>query len=292
MKISVIIVAYKSGDILVSCLDSIEEYNDLGDELEVIVVDNSPADARVDGALLKSKYQNYRYIPADNRGFGAGNNIGAKNAKGEVLAFLNPDIILIQPVFKGIYETFVQNHKLAFLGGKLLCENLAPGFSFYFDYKPSVVKKWSLKLWNRLNRFDSEQMYIAGADMFVRKKVFEQIGMFDENIFMYYEEPDISRRIRKCFPDSEIRFCPEFKMIHLEKKSTPSSLAMIGHEMNSCIYYGKKYSLDYQKKIRFEYRYYKLKRLIYQLLRNEKSAKMNEIIGYLQQNYDEILHEY
>lgn len=289
MKISVIIVAYKSGDILVRCLDSIEAYNDLGDELEVIVVDNSPADARVDDALLKSKYQNYRYIPADNRGFGAGNNIGAKAAKGEVLAFLNPDIILIQPVFKGIYETFVQNHNLAFLGGKLLYEDLKPGFSFYFDYKPSVVKKWSLKLWNRLNRFDPRKMYIAGADMFVRKMVFEQIGMFDENIFMYYEEPDIGRRIRKCFPDSEIRFCPEFKMIHLEKKSTPSSLAMIGHEMNSCIYYGKKYSLDYQRKIRFEYRYYKLKRLIYQLLRNEKSVKMNEIIGYLQQNYDEIL---
>lgn len=289
MKISVIIVAYKSEDVLVRCLDSIEEYNDLGDELEVIVVDNSPSDARVDGALKRSGYQSCRYIPADNRGFGAGNNIGARAARGEILAFLNPDIILIQPVFREIYESFARNRKLAFLGGKLLYEDLTPGFSFYFDYKPSVVKKWSLKLWNRLDRFDPEQMYIAGADMFVRKNVFEQIGMFDENIFMYYEEPDISRRIRASFPDSEIRFCPAYKMIHLEKKSTPSSLAMIGHEMDSCIYYGKKYGLDYRKKIRFEYRYYKLKRWIYRLLGNEKSAKMNEIIAYLQHNYDEIL---
>lgn len=71
MKISVIIVAYKSGDILVKCLDSIAKYNDIEDELEVIVVDNSPEDERIERDLVKSQYKNYRYIPSDNRGFGA-----------------------------------------------------------------------------------------------------------------------------------------------------------------------------------------------------------------------------
>lgn len=46
---------------------------------------------------------------------------------------------------------------------------------------------------------------------------------------------------------------------------------MIGHEMDSCIYYGKKYGLDYKKKIRFEYRYYKLKRVIYKDIEESKS---------------------
>ena len=53
MKISVIIVAYKSGDILVKCLDSIAKYNDIEDELEVIVVDNSPEDERIERDLSK-----------------------------------------------------------------------------------------------------------------------------------------------------------------------------------------------------------------------------------------------
>ncbi len=57
MKISVIIVAYKSGDILVKCLDSIAKYNDIEDELEVIVVDNSPEDERIERDLAKSQYK-------------------------------------------------------------------------------------------------------------------------------------------------------------------------------------------------------------------------------------------
>ena len=99
MKISVIIVAYKSGDILVKCLDSIAKYNDIEDELEVIVVDNSPEDERIERDLAKSQYKNYRYIPSDNRGFGAGNNQSRYINRGNP-CILNPDIILIEPILK------------------------------------------------------------------------------------------------------------------------------------------------------------------------------------------------
>ena len=134
IKISVIIVAYKSANILKRCLDSIAKYNDLGDELEVIVVDNSPEGFRVQSEIEKSNYKNFKYIAADNKGFGAGNNIGAKVAGGEILAFLNPDIILIEPIFKGIYQEFLQDSKVEMLGVKLLYEDMKIGFSFYYDY--------------------------------------------------------------------------------------------------------------------------------------------------------------
>ena len=130
MKISVIVVAYKSGDVLVKCLDSIAKYNDIGDELEVIVVDNSPEEARIEKDLEKSEYKNYHYIPSDNRGFGAGNNQGADIATGDILAFLNPDIILIEPIFKKVWEKFQQEKDLMLMGGKLLFEDFTPGFSF------------------------------------------------------------------------------------------------------------------------------------------------------------------
>ena len=115
MKISVIIVAYKSGDILVKCLDSIAKYNDIEDELEVIVVDNSPEDERIERDLAKSQYKNYRYIPSDNRGFGAGNNQGVDISTGEILAFLNPDIILIEPIFKKVWEKFQKEKDVTYL---------------------------------------------------------------------------------------------------------------------------------------------------------------------------------
>lgn len=289
MKMSIVIVAYKSGDILKKCLDSINQYNDLGNELEVIVVDNSPEDARVESVIADSSLKGVCYILANNDGFGAGNNIGARMANGEIVAFINPDIILIEPVFKSICERFDENKRLALMGVKLLYEDLTPGFSFYFDYKMSVVKKWSLKLWNKTNRFDSKQMYIAGANLFVRRNVFEKAGMFDENIFMYYEEPDLSRRIRKAFPECDIYFDPSLRMIHLEKKSTPNSLFSVKQEMDSAIYYGKKYGLDYKRKIRFEYRYYKLKQAIYKIMNSPKAVEIDSIITMIKNTYSEFV---
>ena len=286
MKISVIIVAYKSANILKRCLDSIAKYNDLGDELEVIVVDNSPEGFRVQSEIEKSNYKNFKYIAADNKGFGTGNNIGAKVAGGEILAFLNPDIILIEPIFKGIYQEFLQNSKVEMLGVKLLYEDMKIGFSFYYDYKYSILKKQMQKIRNKIGKFDSKNMYIAGADMFVRKNTFFDVGMFDENIFMYYEEPDLTRRIRNYNNEAKIEFCNKYKMIHLEKKSTPQSLNVLDYEFDSAIYYGKKYGLDYKKKIQFEMNYIELKKRIYRLIQNkEKEEKLEEQIGYLKMKY-------
>ena len=284
MKISVITVAYKSADILEKSIKSIFKYNDIGDDLEYILVDNSPVEDRVDNKLSKEILKKIKYIPADNKGFGAGNNKGAEVAKGEILAFLNPDIILIEPIFKEIYHEFSIKKNMAMMGCKLLYEDLTPSFSFYFDYKYSVLKKWTLKLWNKLNYFDSNSMYLSGADMFIRKSVFQKCGRFDENIFMYYEEPDLSRRIKN-IGDWKIRYDKRKKMIHLEKKSTPNTLNSVKYEFESAIYYGKKYNLDYKSKIRFEYRYLLLKKHIYKRINKEKYNNISAVCRYLKSLY-------
>lgn len=284
MKISIITVAYKSADVLEKSIRSIFKYNDIGDELEYILVDNSPLEDRVNKKLPKDILDKITYIPAENNGFGAGNNKGAEVATGEILAFLNPDIILIEPIFRNICHEFNFNKNMAMIGCKLLYEDLTPGFSFYFDYKYSVIKKWTLKLWNRLNKFDSENMYIAGADLFIRKDVFISSGMFDENIFMYYEEPDLTRRI-KSIGNWKIAFNNKLKMIHLEKKATPSNFNSIKYEFESAIYYGKKYNLNYMKKINFEYKYLVLKKLIYRLISADKYVSTKRICDYLSSEY-------
>lgn len=287
MEMSVIIVAYKSGKIVRQALESIVRYNDIGHELEVIVVDNSPEKERVYDQIKDVYCPNFVYIPSDNRGFGAGNNEGAKVAHGKVLAFLNPDIILVEPIFKNIVDR-MNRESIGMLGIQLCYEDLKPGFSFYYDYQMSSMKKWTLKLWNKLGRFDAKLMYTSGADMFICKDVFMNAGMFDENMFMYYEEPDIKRRIEKNYPKHSIVYDGSMKMIHLEKKSTPSSLAMIGHEMDSSVYYGKKYGLDYKKKLVFEYNYYGIKESVYSLLnKKEQSARMHEIREYMKERMEE-----
>lgn len=284
MKISVITVAYKSPEILEKSICSFLKYNDLGNDIEYIVVDNSPENERVNKSLPDELMEKIIYIPADNKGFGAGNNKGAQIAKGEILAFINPDVIFIEPLFSEIYDRFFQNPNIGIMGCKLLYEDMKPGFSYYFDYKYSFIKKWTLKLWNELNYFDPKNMYIAGADLFIRKDLFIESGMFDENIFMYYEEPDITRRIKK-IRGHNVCFNKDLRMIHLEKKSTPSNLNSIKYEYESAIYYGKKYHLNYMKKIKFEYKYLKIKKFIYSLMNTDKFTSIKIACDYLYNEY-------
>ncbi|MBQ0068073.1 MAG: hypothetical protein KBS60_07850 [Phascolarctobacterium sp.] len=61
-KISVITVAYKNSKVVVDLLNSIAKYNDIGNELEVIIVDNSPEDARIEEVIKVADYKSYIYI--------------------------------------------------------------------------------------------------------------------------------------------------------------------------------------------------------------------------------------
>ena len=87
-KISVIIVAYKNGGILKNALDSIQRFNDIGTDLEAIIMDNSPEDQQVKQFVVESGIENYQYIAGKNNGFGYGNNRGAEIASGETMNFL------------------------------------------------------------------------------------------------------------------------------------------------------------------------------------------------------------
>lgn len=270
-KVSVIIVAYKHADVLLNCLNSIVEYNDLGDELEVIIVDNSPVDERVENDISESRYTDYKYIAADNRGFGAGNNIGAKIAQGEVLAFLNPDTILIEPIFKRIYNRFEKNANLNLFGIKLLGKEKNKVNSLCIQPDSSYFLK-KIIWW--FSYFNKRYTTVAGSAMFVRKSAFEEVGMFDENIFMYYEELDLTNRLEARFPNEVICFERNMNIIHLESECIGNlSNEHLIQLHKALIYYCKKYNLNYKKIIKHKYRICKFKaRLGYKFNYNNRIA--------------------
>ena len=291
MKISVIIVAYRNGKILKDSLDSLQRFNDLGPDLEVVVVDNSPEEERVLSFVQDSDFPDARYLPADNRGFGAGNNAGAKASSGEILCFMNPDILYIEPVFGKVYQKFQEDPNLLLAGGKLLNADLTPGFSFYYDYSSDLVHRSLDKVQNRRDHFIPEKMYTSGANLFVRREAFLAAGMFDENIFMYYEEMDLLRRIRKAVPGAKNAYFSDVRMIHLERQSTPKGIGSLKRELDSSIYYGKKYGLDERKKIRFEWSYLRLKRYLGKLLKksSDEINWLNEAICFIEEHYGDYL---
>jgi hypothetical protein len=281
---SVIIVSYKKLDILINCLNSIDKYNDIGDKLEIIVVDNSPEDNIYN--YIKSNYKNVRILKSENRGFGASNNLGAKIARGKYLLFLNPDTVLIEPIFQFAIKKFEENNNLALFGIKLLDKNLKRNWPFAFVDGDGFLRSRIIKLCLKMDFFIEGKMYIAGADIFIRKKVFYDIGMFDENIFMYGEEADLARRIK--VSNYKTKYFKDKSLIHLGG-ATVSNKDFVTREMlRSTKYLCKKYNISFDKKVLQKIRYQKFKYFVYRIFRREKCKEVKHHIEILKEYYKAI----
>lgn len=215
-KLSVIIVSYNSLKLIKDCLESVQKYNDIGDALEVIVVEQSPEDTIYE--TLSKEYTWVKTVRNSNMGYGGGNNVGVRNATGEYLLFLNPDTLLIEPVFGYILSKYEEDKNLGICGCRLLDGNRNYVQSFFWKDSISNVKGIIWRFLDKMDKFIPGKMYITGADIFVPRKAFEEAGWFDENLFMYCEETDICNRVEK--QGLKTKYFPEKKIIHLEGKTT------------------------------------------------------------------------
>lgn len=265
--LSIVIVAYKDEKILSSCLNSIKKYNDIGVLLEVVVVDNTPGGRVAD--LLGPIFSDVLFLKNSRNGFGIANNIGARKSKGEYLLFLNPDTIFIEPVLNFAVKKFESDKTLALFGVKLLDLSLKNNISFYIIDGHGFFTAQIIKACNKLNIYVDGLMYTSGADMFIRKEVFLSCGMFDENIFMYYEEPDLTKRVRRL--GFKTAFFPSKRIIHLEGKCTKNSFFALSERLKSLIYYCDKYQLDLNSRIKKEITYAWIKFLCYYFLNDQRA---------------------
>jgi len=278
---SVIIVSYKKLNILIDCLDSIYKYNDIGNKLEIIVIDNSPDNNIYD--YIKSNYKGVKILKSENRGFGAANNLGARIARGKYLLFLNPDTILIEPIFQFAIKKFEENNNLAWFGIKLLDKNFKKSFSFAFINEDSFFQQLLSILFRKLDLFIDGKMFIAGADIFIRKKVFFDIGMFDENIFMYAEEADLAIRIRA--NNYKTKYFKEKSLIHLGGEAGTNRDFAIREGLRSTEYLCKKYNIDFDKKLLRQIRSQKFKYFIYLIFKREKCKEVKLHLEILKEYY-------
>lgn len=248
-KLSVIIVSYQKTDILRDCLNSIKLYNDIGEDLEVIVSDNS-IDENLYNAI-KEEYEWVKIIKNENKGFGAGNNRGYEISEGEYLLFLNPDTVLVEPVFKFAIEQFEKDYKLALFGVNLIGKNGKKNVSFLYMDKYSVFYNLKTKIFKALNIYKDGKMFICGADLFVRRSSFEQAGKFDENIFMYKEEADLIKRIKLLSTAKKTKFFKNKKIIHLEGGTEQGGVQQSDSQLERLYetdeYYARKWNFSLKK---------------------------------------------
>lgn len=203
-QLSIIIVTYNSERDIYECLDSIFRYNDLPQEaLEVIVVDNDSDSAQTMFNVIARQYGD-RVTCINNKhngGYGQGNNIGLRGATAPIAMIMNPDVRLVEPVFRVAVCEFHRKPHLSMYGMRQMAFADVPS-NLSFDCTTMMngyVGTILTAVCARLNLYLPRIMYLSGACFFVRRSMFEKVGYFDESIFMYGEEDDIHWRIGKKF---------------------------------------------------------------------------------------------
>jgi GT2 family glycosyltransferase len=219
-NLSVIIVNYRSEKFLENCLASVFSKIPSSVSFEVIICNN---DLPQKIESIQKKYPEVRIINSQkNIGFGAGANLGARSASGKVLLFLNPDAEIFSKNIEEVLQNFDADPSLGALGGKVLTsdekiQTWSAGFetSFFDLIRNNLNFPKSQKIWESQEARMTD--WVSGTGLFVRREIFEKINGFDENIFMYFEDMDLCKRIRQL--GKKVIFFPKFSIKHASGKS-------------------------------------------------------------------------
>jgi GT2 family glycosyltransferase len=201
MELSIILVNYNDRRHIEACLSSLQE-NVPSVEHEIIVVDNASTDGSRE--LIARSFPAVRLIAnADNAGFSRANNIGAKDSRGEFLLFLNTDTVVTPGSIGGWLDHLGADPSIGAAGPALLRKGGAVQVSFgkKVNFPAQLWQKLFLNpVYRRLLKKSAGTRsvgWLSAACLLCRRKAFEQVGGFDENFFIYFEDIDLCLRLRE-----------------------------------------------------------------------------------------------
>lgn len=285
--LSIIIVNWNTKELLDKCLSSVYRFA-VDIDYEIIVSDNGSEDGSIE--MLNEKYKDVILIKNnDNLGFGKANNIAVKKSQGKCILFLNSDTELIDNSIKILFDYMCLNKNVGACGGTLLYPDKRLQLSFgNFPTFPRIVWitlsgilhiKYNKKPLGIVPYNITEPIkvdYIVGADLMVKKKTLDEIGVFDENFFAYFEETDLCYRIKK--QGYEIWFLPQSKIIHVFEGSFKKfSKRKFEIFTESQFKYYKK-NLGYYKPLKYYFLInFLIKMGIYRIINKEKFIQVKEM---------------
>lgn len=237
-ELTIVIVCYDSSTLIKKNLSKIINF-------KTVIIDNSNCKKTFN--LIK-KFPNIRYFaPKQNLGYGSGNNLGVSLSSTTYILILNPDILIDIDSIKILYESFFKYKDAGILAPALYDEKSIRKSNGSVSYlKRNLFFKNHSKYFNKQADGDTCYDYVIGAALLFKKKFFEQIGGFDQNFFMYFEDNDICDRVYK--NRKSVIEIPSSKMIHLQGKSSDINnlkkniKLSIVHKVSEFIYYKKNYS--------------------------------------------------
>jgi len=184
--VSVIIVNYNGKNFLKQCFLSLSKIT--YPNYEIILVDNNSSDDSIE--FVKTNYPSTIIIKLEkNYGFAYPNNVGAKNAKGELLLFLNNDTVVDPNFMTELVNVLKKNSEIAICQSLLLKPNGEVDSSG--DYIDTMGISYSSK--ERVVEI-REILGAKGAALMIRKNIFEKLNGFDEQFFVSFEDVDLGWR--------------------------------------------------------------------------------------------------
>lgn len=231
--VSIIIVTHNSTGYLDGCLASLKSSRSKI-SYQVIVVSNGAEPLPV--SFCRKHSQVTFLQPPDNHGFGSACNLGVSLARGQYLFFLNPDTELKTPVLRKLINAFKHHPHAGVIAPFLLDSSHTPYplqgtadlnpvtaiFSLSFIHRLFPGNPIARRYWLQgVNRSRAHQVSVVpGSAFMVKKSVFTKVGGFDENFFLYFEESDLCRRIKKL--GYQLFIEPQAQVVHFWGKSTES----------------------------------------------------------------------
>jgi len=259
MKLSASIVLYNTKiEDLKRVIDSYFAYQG---EKQLFLVDNSPSDELKNIVAMYPNNEIHYIFNNANMGYGKAHNIAIRKSIEQGQPYhiiLNPDIIIEKGALEKLTD-YMEQHpevgnimpKIIYPDGELqyLCKLLPSPIDLIFR-RFIPVKKWKDAINKRyeLHSFGYDKIMnvpnLSGCFMFLRTEVLKQVGLFDENIFMYLEDIDLNRRIHSKY---QTIYYPEARVIHEHQKESYKSKKLLKAHIKSAIYYFNKYGWFFDK---------------------------------------------
>lgn len=262
MKLSIIILNYKTKGLLKQCLKGIKSFK-LPFDYETIVVDNNSKDSSCQ--MIKEEFPYVKLIALEkNKGFAGGMNEGIKKAQGNYLLLMNPDIAILNNAIEKMIEFLEKHPQVALVAPKLInpdgsvqtsCRRFPDiwvliarrsplGKVPYFKKK---IKKFLMLDWDHKENRPVD--WVLGACMLVRRKAIEEVGLLDERFFLYLEDVDWCRRFWE--KGWQVYYLADTEMVHYHQRLSalnPGLRGIFSYATRIHIKSAIKYFLKYWRK--------------------------------------------
>ncbi|MGH2724451.1 MAG: glycosyltransferase family 2 protein [Actinomycetota bacterium] len=256
--LAVVVVNYNAGEYLSRCLESV--YGAAGEaSVEVVVVDNASRDGSATAAARR--FPDIRVIGnEDNRGLSAALNQGIRGTRAPFVLLLNPDAEVVGGTLEGLLKV-ARDHPRAGAVGPLIRNpdgtvypsgrrfpsvGQAVGHALLGPFRPGnrFSRAYRMDDWDRTS--ERQVDWVSLACMLVPRAAFEQVGLFDEDFFLYAEELDFCTRLGAA--GWTVLFTPELEVVHEGGVSTGRSWRMtMEHSRGIYRYFAKHRATGWRK---------------------------------------------